>query len=209
MELREDIALRLLQINAIKLNPQNPFTWASGIQSPIYCDNRLILSYPDQRKFIISAFAELANQFQSFDAISGVATAGIAHGALLAQEMDLPFSYVRSKPKEHGRQNQIEGQVEPGQRILVIEDLISTGGSAIAARNAVRDAGTEVVGEMAIVQYNFEEAQRRFDMIHCDFATLSDYRSLISAARTQEMFTESEFALLEAWYMNPQEWSPA
>ena len=209
MELREDIALRLLQINAIKLNPQNPFTWASGIQSPIYCDNRLILSYPDQRKFIISAFADLAGQFQPFDAISGVATAGIAHGALLAQEMDLPFSYVRSKPKGHGRQNQIEGKIESGQRILVIEDLISTGGSAIAAVEALREAGTEVVGTMAIFQYNFEEARMRFDEIDCDFATLSDYKSLISAARSQEMFTESEFALLDAWYTNPKEWSPA
>lgn len=209
MELREDIALRLLQINAIKLNPQNPFTWASGIQSPIYCDNRLILSFPEQRKFIISAFAELAGQFQPFDAISGVATAGIAHGALLAQEMDLPFSYVRSKAKGHGRQNLIEGRIEPGQRILVIEDLISTGGSAISAVEALREANAEVVGTMAIFQYNFKQARTRFDKIQCDFATLSDYKSLISAARSQEMFTESEFALLEAWFVNPQEWRPA
>jgi len=209
MELREDIALRLLQINAIKLSPQNPFTWASGIQSPIYCDNRLILSYPEQRKFIISAFARLANQFIPFDSISGVATAGIAHGALLAQEMDLPFSYVRSKPKGHGRQNQIEGKVESGQRVLVIEDLISTGGSAIAAVESLREAGCDVVGTMAIFQYNFRQAQERFEETNCDFATLSDFKSLVSAARAQEMFTESEFTLLEAWYKDPHAWKPA
>jgi orotate phosphoribosyltransferase len=209
MELRENIAIRLLQINAIKLSPQNPFTWASGIQSPIYCDNRLILSYPEQRNFIISEFAKLAEQFQPFDAISGVATAGIAHGALLAKEMDLPFSYVRSKSKGHGRQNQIEGHIEAGQRILVIEDLISTGGSAIAAIEALRGVDCEVVGTMAIFQYNFEQAQERFASANCEFATLSDYKSLISAARSQEMFSESEFALLEAWYQNPKEWKSA
>jgi orotate phosphoribosyltransferase len=209
MELREDIAIRLLQINAIILSLQNPFTWASGILSPIYCDNRLILSYPEQRKFIISAFAQLANQFQPFDAISGVATAGIAHGALLAQEMDLPFSYVRSKSKGHGRQNKIEGKVQSGQRILVIEDLISTGGSAIAAIEALRQTGCNVVGVMAIFQYNFKQAQKRFEEANSNFATLSDYKSLVSAARSQEMFTESEFALLEAWHTNPQEWKPA
>ncbi len=209
MELREDIAIRLLQINAIKLSPQNPFTWASGIQSPIYCDNRLILSYPEQRKFIISAFAILAEQFAPFDGISGVATAGIAHGALLAQEMDLPFSYVRSKAKGHGRRNLIEGNVERGQRILVIEDLISTGGSAIAAIEALREVGCEVVGAMAIFQYNFKQARQRFDEINCAFATLSDYISLIAAAKSQDMFTETEFELLNAWYLNPQEWGPA
>jgi orotate phosphoribosyltransferase len=209
MELKENIAIRLLQINAIKLSPQNPFSWASGIKSPIYCDNRLVLSYPEQRKFIITAFVDLANQFKPFDSISGVATAGIAHGALLAQQMDLPFSYVRSKSKGHGRQNKIEGQIEPGQRILVIEDLISTGGSAIAAIEALREAGCEIAGVMAIFQYNFKQAQDRFEEANCKFATLSDYKSLVSAARSQEMFSKSEFDLLDAWYKNPQQWKSA
>ena len=208
MELREEIAFRLLQINAIKLNPQNPFTWASGIQSPIYCDNRLILSHPDMRKYIIEVFADASAQFRPFDAISGVATAGIAHGALLAQNLGLPFSYVRSKAKGHGRQNQIEGKVESGQRLLVVEDLISTGGSSIKAVEALEEAGCVVVGVMAIFQYNFEQARLRFEEARCPFATLSDFIALVAAARSQNLFTSSEIELLESWYQNPQAWSP-
>lgn len=208
MELREDIALQLLQINAIKLSPQNPFTWASGIKSPIYCDNRIVLSHPDVRKLVIKSFSELAATYENIDAISGVATAGIAHGALLAQDLDLPFSYVRSKPKGHGRQNMIEGLVAKGQRVLVIEDLISTGGSSLVAVDTLREAGAEVAGVLAIFQYNFDAAAKRFAEADCAFKTLTDYRTLISAAKAKNMFSSSDINLLEQWYMNPHEWDP-
>jgi orotate phosphoribosyltransferase len=206
MQLREEIALRLLQINAIKLSPQNPFTWASGIKSPIYCDNRLVLSYPEIRRSITEAFASLAESFEPYDLIAGVATAGIAHGALLAQHLDKPFAYVRSKPKGHGRQNMIEGLIEEGQRILVIEDLISTGGSSLAAVNALRERGCEVVATLAIFQYNFEQATTRFDEADCPFETLTDYKALLSAARTQSLFGDDELSLLEKWYQDPHNW---
>ena len=207
MSLREEIATRLLQINAIKLSPQNPFTWASGIQSPIYCDNRIVLSYPDARSAVISAFVKLSHEFDSFDSISGVATAGIAHGALLADALDLPFSYVRSKPKGHGRQNQIEGLVVKGQRILVVEDLISTGGSSLKAVEALKEEGAIVVGIVAIFQYNFAEAASRFENANCPFRTLSDYESLVAMAKRDQMFTPEEIALLESWHLNPHEWA--
>ena len=206
MQLREEIALRLLQINAIKLSPQNPFTWASGIKSPIYCDNRLVLSYPEIRKGIVQAFADASGQFGGFDIIAGVATAGIAHGALLAQNLDMPFAYVRSKPKGHGRQNMIEGLVKPGQRVLVIEDLISTGGSSLVAVEALREAGCEVVATLAIFQYNFTQAADRFAEAKCPFATLTDYKALLSAARTKELFSAEELDLLEQWYKDPHNW---
>lgn len=206
MQLREEIALRLLQINAIKLSPQNPFTWASGIKSPIYCDNRLVLSYPDIRRSIIEAFAGLAETFEPYDLIAGVATAGIAHGALLAQHLDKPFAYVRSKPKGHGRQNMIEGLIKEGQRILVIEDLISTGGSSLAAVHALRERGCKVVATLAIFQYNFEQAAMRFKEADCPFETLTDYKALLSAARTQSMFGDDELSLLEKWYQDPHNW---
>lgn len=206
MSLREEIATRLLQINAIKLSPQNPFTWASGIKSPIYCDNRMVLSYPEVRSFVIDAFCSISKEFEPFDAISGVATAGIAHGALMAEKMGLPFSYVRSKAKGHGRQNQIEGRVEAGQKVLVIEDLISTGGSSLKAVEALREVDVDVVGIVAIFQYNFKEAAERFDTAACPFRTLSDYESLIAMAKEQNMFSNEDIALLEAWHIEPHTW---
>ncbi len=206
MSLREDIAARLLQINAIKLSPQNPFTWASGIKSPIYCDNRMVLSYPEVRSFVIDAFCEISESFRPFDAVSGVATAGIAHGALIADKLGLPFSYVRSKAKGHGRQNQIEGRVEPGQKVLVVEDLISTGGSSLKAVEALREADVKVVGIVAIFQYNFKEATDRFQSAECRFKTLSDYETLVAMAKSQNMFSPEDISLLEAWHHEPHTW---
>jgi orotate phosphoribosyltransferase len=206
MQLREEIALRLLQINAIKLSPQNPFTWASGIKSPIYCDNRLVLSYPGIRTSIVKAFATASRDYAPFDLIAGVATAGISWGALLAQHLEKPFAYVRSKAKGHGRQNMIEGLVKPGQKVLVIEDLISTGGSSLAAVNALREAGCDVVATLAIFQYNFAQAAEAFQSANCTFATLTDYRALLSAARAESLFSSEQLDLLEQWYKDPHNW---
>lgn len=200
------IAKWLLQINAIKLSPQNPFTWASGIQSPIYCDNRITLSYPDIRRGIIQGFSERAEDFQPFDAIAGVATAGIPHGALLAEKLGLPFLYVRSKPKAHGRQNQIEGKLDAGQRVLMIEDLISTGGSSLQAVEAVHEAGGIVIGVLAIFSYGFEKAKTAFEAADCPFATLSDYDTLLEIAVEQNFITADHLETLKAWRVAPAEW---
>ncbi|MEN0046885.1 MAG: orotate phosphoribosyltransferase [Bacteroidota bacterium] len=200
------IAKWLLQINAIKLSPQNPFTWASGIKSPIYCDNRITLSYPDIRRGVIQGFSERAEEFKPFDAIAGVATAGIPHGALLAEKLSLPFLYVRSKPKAHGRQNQIEGKLETGQRILMIEDLISTGGSSLQAVEAVREAGGVVVGVLAIFSYGFDKARTAFEAADCPFATLSDYDTLLDIAVKQEYITADQLETLKSWRLAPAEW---
>ncbi|MDX1407391.1 MAG: orotate phosphoribosyltransferase, partial [Saprospiraceae bacterium] len=208
MMLSEEVALKLLQINAIRLSPQNPFTWASGMLSPIYCDNRLTLSYPPIRSFITDAFASESTRFAPFDCVAGVATAGIAHGALLAQKLDKPFVYVRSSQKQHGRQNRIEGLVAPGQSVLVIEDLISTGGSCLRAVEALREAGCAVRGVMAIFQYNFAEARTQFDEQNCPFHTLSDYETLISVASRQDTLSEVDLLLLSSWHTNPRSWTP-
>jgi orotate phosphoribosyltransferase len=205
-ELDKIIAKKLLQINAIKLSPQNPFTWASGIKSPIYCDNRVTLSYPTIRKEIKEGFANIAENFGEFDHVSGVATAGIAHGALLADYLELPFSYVRSSAKKHGRQNKIEGHIPEGSKILVIEDLISTGGSSIDAVNDLRDAGFEVVGVLAIFTYEFQVAKDNFENAKCKFATLSNYTSLLVEAQNEEYITKSDAKVLSDWSSNPKEW---
>ena len=205
-EINKMIAQKLLQINAIKLNPQNPFTWASGIKSPIYCDNRITLSYPSIRKEIKVGFAELSKSFGEFDHISGVATAGIAHGALLADLLNLPFSYVRSSAKKHGRQNKIEGEIAPGSKILVIEDLISTGGSSILAVDDLRENGFEVVGVMAIFTYEFEKAVENFKHAECKFATLSNYSSLLTEASKAKFITTEEVSILSDWSKDPKGW---
>jgi len=205
-ELDKDIAKKLLQIKAIKLSPQNPFTWASGIKSPIYCDNRITLSYPEIRSKIKEGFAQLSTKFGEFDHISGVATAGIAHGALLADHLQLPFSYVRSSAKKHGRQNKIEGHIAEGSKILVIEDLISTGGSSILAVEDLREAGYDVVGVMAIFTYEFEKAQANFDKANCKFDTLSRYSVMIDQAATDEYITQDQARILGEWSKSPNEW---
>ncbi len=199
MDVSKKIARHLLQIKAIKLNPQTPFTWASGIKSPIYCDNRMVLSFPDVRKLIKKELAFLSKEFGYFDAVSGVATAGIAHGMLLADELNKPFSYVRSKAKEHGRQNLIEGQVLPGQKVLVVEDLISTGGSSIKAVDALRAAGVEVVGVIAIFSYGFKKAAQTFGDADCTYKTLSNYEDLIQIAVELDYVTEADVTGLKEW----------
>jgi orotate phosphoribosyltransferase len=199
MDVSKKIAKHLLQIKAIKLNPQTPFTWASGIKSPIYCDNRLVLSYPDVRKLVKKELAILAKEFGQFDAVSGVATAGIAHGMLLADELKKPFSYVRSKPKGHGRQNLIEGQVVPGQKVLVVEDLISTGGSSVKAVEALRESGVEVVGVIAIFTYGFQKAEDTFSSANCLFKTLSNYDDLIETAADLDYVSEDDMTILKDW----------
>lgn len=206
MNYSEEIASKLLQIKAIKLSPQNPFTWASGIKSPIYCDNRMVLSYPDIRRLVIEAFAAKAKGFGEVDTIAGVATAGIPHGALLAEKMNLPFIYVRDKAKGHGRQNQIEGRIEEGKKVLVVEDLISTGGSVLKAVDVLRQANVEVIGVIAIFTYGFEKAVDAFQAAKCPFVTLSNYETLLEEAAKQHYISEEEKIVLQNWHKAPQRW---
>lgn len=206
-EIAVKVAKCLLQINAIKLSPQNPFTWASGMKSPIYCDNRLILSYPAARKFIIDCFKIKAMDLPEVNYVAGVATAGIPHASLLADQLNLPLVYVRSKPKGHGRQNLIEGRLEEGAKILVIEDLISTGGSSINAVQALRETGAEVVATMAIFTYGFKRATEVFQQADCPLNTLSNYQTLIQEAEKAEYIDKEALESLKAWRDDPQAWS--
>jgi orotate phosphoribosyltransferase len=206
MTLSENIAHNLLQINAVKLSPQNPFTWASGIKSPIYCDNRITLSFPAVRDMIINGFVEKSKAFEPFDIVAGVATAGIPHGALLADRLAKPFIYVREKAKSHGRQNQIEGLITEGVRVLVIEDLISTGGSSLKAVEALREAGCVVVGILAIFTYGFDKATAVFKGANCPFDTLSDYDTLIAQAIDNQYVMPEALATLSAWRQSPETW---
>lgn len=199
MNIASEVAKRLLQIKAIKLSPQKPFTWASGIQSPIYCDNRIVLSHPDVRDYIKQCLVEKSKDFGTFGAVAGVATAGIAHGMLLADVLKLPYAYVRSKPKEHGRQNLIEGDLPSGARVLVVEDLISTGGSSLAAVQGVRDAGCEVAGVLAIFTYNFDKANQAFKSADCKLETLSNYDVLIREALAVKYINLIDVDILTTW----------
>ncbi|MBK7129859.1 MAG: orotate phosphoribosyltransferase [Crocinitomicaceae bacterium] len=212
MILDKDKALKiadfLLQIKAVRLQPTEPFTWASGWKSPIYCDNRKTLSYPRIRTAIRQTFSEqIAEAFGPVEVIAGVATGGIAIGALVAEEMGLPFVYVRSESKGHGLENQIEGEVQPGQRVVVVEDLISTGGSSLKAVEALRKAGCQVVGLAAIFSYGFEKAHRSFTEAECPFFTLSDYHHLIEQALTTNYISDKEVDSLQAWRANPETWN--
>jgi len=171
----QKVAASLLQIKAIKLSPSEPFTWASGLKSPIYCDNRLLLSYPDIRTIVVDAFADHISQYK-VDMIAGVATAGIAHGALLAQKLGLPFVYVRSKAKGHGRQNQIEGELTTKENVLLVEDLISTGGSVIAAAEALKSVDVNVTAACAIFSYSFDKAAANFENAKLEYSTITEYR---------------------------------
>ena len=199
MNIASEVAKRLLQIKAIKLSPQKPFTWASGILSPIYCDNRIVLSHPDIRDFIKQCLIEKSKEFGNFDAVAGVATAGIAHGMLVADALKLPYAYIRSKPKEHGRQNMIEGELPEGASVLVIEDLISTGGSSLAAVEGVRSAGFEVAGVLAIFTYNFDKAIRAFDAAGCPLETLSNYDVLLREALAIKYINLIDVDMLTTW----------
>lgn len=206
MSIAEKVAQHLLKIKAVKLQPNDPFTWASGMRSPIYCDNRIALSYPEVRNDIRMGFVEMAAQIAAIDVVAGVATAGIAHGALLADALELPYIYVRSKPKTHGRQNLIEGEVRPGANVLVVEDLISTGGSSIAAVEALRAAEMQVQSVFAIFDYGFAKAKDNFDQAHCSYATLSNYPALLKAAVEMEYISAKDKEVLQAWNSNPDSW---
>lgn len=198
----------LLKVKAVELKPENPFTWASGLKSPIYCDNRKTLSFPQIRTFIRQQFVEvIESSFTRPDVIAGVATGGIAIGALVAQEMGLPFIYVRSEPKKHGLGNQIEGVLESGQKVVVIEDLISTGGSSLNAVEALRSSGAQVLGLVAIFTYGFEEAINRFSEAGCPVATLSNYDALIQQASNSGFVFQKHLDTLRAWKSNPKAWS--
>lgn len=197
----------LLQIKAIKLQPSNPFTWASGWKSPIYCDNRKTLSFPETRTFISNSFASMIKDlYPDAEMIAGVATGAIAHGTLVADRLGLPFIYVRSSPKEHGLGNQIEGYFEHGQRIVVIEDLISTGGSSLSAVNALRNAGCEVLGMVAIFTYQFQKAIDAFHAEKCNLNTLSNYTVLIETALRTGYIGQAEVETLKNWRMDPANW---
>ena len=202
------LALHLLQIKAVKLSPNAPFTWASGLKSPIYCDNRVTLSYPVVRTFIRQEFVNLLmRHYSKPDVIVGVATGGIAHGALVAQELGLPFAYVRSEKKSHGMQNRIEGVVNPGQSVVVIEDLVSTGKSSLAAIDALREVGAEVKGMLAIFTYQMKVAAENFEAKQCPLFTLCNYETLIHKAIEENYVTEQDRASLKEWRKDPQAWS--
>jgi orotate phosphoribosyltransferase len=203
------IAESLLQIKAIKLNPTTPFQWASGWNSPIYCDNRKTLSYPPVRTYIRQQFVDAINErYPNVEIIAGVATGGIALGALVAEAMGLPFAYVRSASKGHGMQNMIEGDIFKDQKVVVIEDLISTGGSSLKAVTALREHGCDVLGMVAIFTYGFELARKNFEDNKCDLVTLSDYDSMLTAAVRDNYVTEKDMESLSEWRKSPNTWSP-
>lgn len=203
------LAEKLLKISAIKLQPDNPFTWASGWNSPIYTDNRKTLSYPDIRTFIkVELCRIIMENFPKPDAIAGVATGAIAQGALVADELGLPYVYVRSTPKDHGLENLIEGNVKPGQKVVVIEDLISTGGSSLKAVEALRNAGCEVVGMAAIFTYGFPVAEKAFNDANVKLCTLSNYNSMLQAALDTNYIREQDIETLAMWRHDPANWTP-
>lgn len=202
------VAEFLLQIEAIKLNPENPFTWASGLRSPIYCDNRKTLSYPRVRAFIRDAFAAtIRESFANAEVIAGVATGGIAIGAIVAEALNLPFIYVRSEAKKHGLGNQVEGVLIPNQRVVVIEDLISTGSSSLKAVDALREAEADIVGMVAIFTYGFDKATKRFSENNCIVKTLSNYDALLQQAAISGYISQTQQETLSNWKSNPEAWS--
>lgn len=203
------VAGELLKIKAVKLQPENPFTWASGWKSPIYCDNRKTLSFPMVRTFIRQKFSEIIDkEYGKPDVIAGIATGGIPQGVLVAQELGIPFIYVRSNVKEHGLGNLIEGSYEAGQKVVVVEDLISTGGSSLLGVKALKEAGLQVRGLVAIFSYGFDQAQIAFDEASCPFITLSDYDHLIEQALALEYIRETDLDALKKWRELPSSWSP-
>jgi len=201
------VAEKLLQVNAVKLNPDAPYTWASGWKSPIYCDNRKVLSHPYERDFIKSELCSIIfEQFPDVDALAGVATAGIAWGAMAADQLKYPYMYVRPKPKEHGMGNQIEGDFTAGQRILVIEDLISTGKSSLQVCEVLRNAGMEIVGMVSIFNYGFPQAVSAFEAANVRFQSLTNYEILIDLAVKKGIVSADQLNTLLNWRNNPSEW---
>ncbi len=205
VSIAKTVAAQLLKIEAIRLKPQSPFTWASGWKSPIYCDNRLSLSYPETRRLIKENLIKVVQRhFLNVEAIAGVATAGIPQGVLVAEELDLPFLYVRSKPKGHGMQNTIEGKITQGQKIVVVEDLVSTGGSSLKAVEDLRHNGFEVLGMMAIFTYGFEVARKNFEDAGVKLVCLSDYDNLLAAS--DDYIKPTDLPALQEWRRAPEVW---
>jgi orotate phosphoribosyltransferase len=201
------IASMLLQIQAIKLNTEKPFSWSSGWKSPIYCDNRLSLSYPEIRNTIKHALVQaIRENFFTVESIAGVATAGIAQGALVADILNLPFLYVRPKPKDHGMENLIEGKIVKRQKVVVVEDLVSTGGSSLKATQALRDAGFDVLGMVSIFNYGFDIATRNFYDANTSLITLCDYPNLLKFALDQQYISVDQMISLKAWRIDPANW---
>ena len=207
IDIAKQVAKSLLQINAIILQPNNPFLWAAGWNSPIYCDNRKTLSYPEIRNHIRQGLsAIIKNHYKGANVIAGVATAGIPHGALVAEELGLPFIYVRAKAKEHGKQNQIEGYFEQGQSVILVEDLISSGKSSIEAATVLRKAGMHVKGMVSIFTYGFDAANENFKTADCEYVSLCDYNTLLPQAIESQYIEEADLAILKQWRENPSIW---
>lgn len=203
------VADKLLKIKAVKLQPANPFIWASGWKSPIYCDNRKTLSYPSVRNFIKLELARvIAEKYENANAIAGVATGAIAQGALVADVLGLPFVYIRATPKDHGLENLIEGELKPGSRVVIVEDLVSTGGSSLKAVRAVRNFGCDVAGMVAIFTYGFPLAEQQFREARVSLTTLSNYNAVIDEALRIKYIDESEIAVLQEWRNDPANWDP-
>lgn len=206
-DIKKIFAQKLLEVKAIKLQPNDPFTWASGWKSPFYCDNRKTLSYPALRSFVKIELCHLIQeQFPEAEAVAGVATGAIAQGALVADQLGLPFCYVRSKAKDHGMQNLIEGQVEAGAKVVVVEDLISTGGSSLKAVEALRQAGVEVVGMVASYTYGFPVAKEAFREADVKLVTLTDYEAVVEKALETGYIKQDDVPVLAEWRKNPSEW---
>jgi orotate phosphoribosyltransferase len=210
MEKVTNIAEFLLKIKAVRLQPDAPFTWASGWKSPVYCDNRLTLSYPELRTMVCEALVELIRmRFPKADGVAGVATAGIPQGVLVADRMQLPFLYVRSAPKSHGLTNQVEGRIEAGRRYVVVEDLISTGGSSIKAVEALRAAGGTVEGVVSVFNYGFPHADNAFESANCAFSELLTLDTLLRKAAEIDYIQPAEMEVIRDWRKNPEAWSQA
>lgn len=201
------VAKQLLDIKAVKLNQENPFTWASGWKSPIYCDNRKVLSYPAARKVVYEAFVEIIKKnFKDVEVIAGVATGAIAYGMMVAEVLGLPFVYVRPKPKDHGTGVQVEGDLPPKARVVVVEDLISTGGSSLAAVDALHKADANVLGMVAIFSYNFIKSIRAFENANVELHTLSHYEALLEKAVEENYIKAEDLKVLKEWRINPEIW---
>jgi orotate phosphoribosyltransferase len=206
--LKKAFASKLLKIKAIKLQPNNPFTWASGWKSPFYCDNRKTLSFPELRNYVkLELVHAVLEKFPEAEAVAGVATGAIAQGALVADALNLPFVYVRSKPKDHGLENLIEGELKPGTKVVVIEDLISTGGSSLKAVEAIRKSGSEVIGMVASYTYGFPVAQQAFQDAGVELITLTDYEHVVAEALETGYIAESDVELLNSWRKDPAHWN--
>ncbi len=206
-QIEKIFAEKLLKVKAIKLQPDNPFTWASGWKSPFYCDNRKTLSYPELRSFVKTELSRMIlENFGDVDAIAGVATGAIAQGALVADVLNKPFVYVRSKPKDHGLENLIEGELKPGMKVVVVEDLISTGGSSLKAVDAIRNNGCEVIGMVAAYTYGFEVATEAFHKAKVHLITLTNYEAVVEVALKTGYIEERQIEVLNRWRKDPSKW---